>query len=312
MHNNKNRITLRAMAQFIAVAEELSFHRAAQKLNMSQPPLTNAIRKLEEDMNVVLIERNNRISGLTAAGKHFLYQARTVIKQAEAAVTSTQDLACGRTGFIRLGYVGSALYGRLPDIIQQFRLLHPGIRLELREATTAAQIDAIRNDELDISIIIPPLTSADDITQKPFDTDRLCIALPKAHPLNAHTDVTLSQLSDLPFILWPADEGRSFHLKVFQLCIRAGFVPVVAQEAHSMHAVLSLVAAGAGVSVVPQSMRGFYHDKIRYHALGGHEPEFALMLGFRELSPSGQAFVRIAENTDTLLSSIPNVIQEFE
>lgn len=296
MDHNRNNVSLRVMEQFVVVAEELHFHRAAQKLNMSQPPLTSAIRKLEEDINVVLIERDSRILGLTAAGKHFLDQARTVLKQAKLAVTTTQDIANGRTGFIRLGYVGSALYGRLPDVIHQFRLLHPNIHLELREATTAAQITALRNEELDIGIVIPPLMNTDDIQQQSFDFDRLCIALPKTHPLNEYSTLKLEQLVDLPFVLWPMDEGRSFYLQVFQLCAQVGFIPKVVQEAHNMHAVLSLVAVGVGVSIVPQSMNRFCDDKISYRKINSSAAEFELMMGFCHLSPSGQAFVRMAEN----------------
>lgn len=115
------RITLRMMEQFIAVAEELHFHRAALRLNMSQPPLTHAVRKLEEDIGVTLIERGNRVLGLTPAGEMFVREARETLRQAEKTLISTVDVAEGRTGVLRLGYVGSALYGRLPDVIREFR-----------------------------------------------------------------------------------------------------------------------------------------------------------------------------------------------
>lgn len=288
----RTRITLRAMEQFIAVAEELHFHRAAERLNMSQPPLTSAIRKLEDDIGVTLIERGKRVLGLTPAGKNFIDEARETLRQAEQVVTTTQDAAAGRTGLVRLGYVGSSLYGRLPDVIRDFRESHPDVRLELKEATTAAQVAALRNNALDVGILIPPLVNAEDIEQIPFDHDRLCLAIPKGHPLNKRSNLTLTDLSEEPFILWPMVEGRGFHLQVIRLCANVGFVPTVTQEAHGMHAVLSLVSVGAGVSVVPQSMNGFRGDQISYRPLTGSEPEFDLVLSHRHLSPSAKAFVR--------------------
>lgn len=288
---SRARITLRRMEQFIAVAEELHFHRAAERLNMSQPPLTSAIQKLEEDLGVTLIERGNRVLGLTPAGEKFVSEARKTLRQAEKAIVSTLDVAEGRTGFLRVGYVGSALYGRLPDIIREFRASHPKVRLELREATTAAQIAALRDGTLDIGVLIPPVEKADDIEQVNFDTDRLCMAIPKDHPLSKRSDLTLAALAGEPFILWPMPEGRSFHLQVIRLCAEAGFVPLITQEAHGMHAVLSLVSVGGGVSVVPQSMSGFRGDQISYHPLSGSGIEFDLVIGYRHLSPSARAFV---------------------
>jgi DNA-binding transcriptional LysR family regulator len=279
------------MEQFIAVAEELHFHRAAERLNMSQPPLTSAIQKLEEDLGVKLIKRGNRVLGLTLAGETFVSEARETLRQAEKAITSTVDVAEGRTGVLRLGYVGSALYGRLPDVIRKFRASHPKVRLELREATTTAQITALRDGMLDIGILIPPLEQAEDVEQTLFDRDRLCMAIPKDHPLSKRSELTLADLADEPFILWPMVEGRSFHLQVIRLCAKAGFVPTITQEAHGMHAVLSLVSVGGGVSVIPQSMSGFRGDQISYHPLSDPETAFDLVMGYRQLSPSARAFV---------------------
>ncbi|MBZ9559712.1 MULTISPECIES: LysR family transcriptional regulator [unclassified Modicisalibacter] len=289
--DTRARVTLRTMEQFVAVAEELHFHRAAERLNMSQPPLTSAIRKLEEDIDVILIERANRVLRLTPAGEKFLEEARETLRQAERAIMGTQDVAAGRTGLVRLGYVGSSLYGRLPDAIRTFRRQYPEVRLELREATTAAQVAAIRAGEMDVGVVIPPLSNAEDVEMSRFDSDRLCMAIPKDHPLGNQAGLTLPELSDEPFILWPMLEGRGFHLQVIRLCANAGFVPRVEQEAYGMHAVLSLVAVGAGVSVVPESMSGFRGDRITYRSIPDAGAEFELSLVYRDLSPSAESFV---------------------
>lgn len=284
------------MEQFVAVAEELHFHRAAARLNMSQPPLTSAIRRLEKDLGVTLIERGNRVLGLTPAGQNFLIEAREVLRQMNYAIAVARDTAAGRVGVVKLGYVGSALYGRLPDIIRSFRATHPEVRLELREMTTAAQVKALREEDIDVGVLISPLTSAKDIQLSAFDRDRLCLALPKEHLLRKKQNLSLADLAEEPFILWPMVEGRGFHLQVIRLCADAGFVPKIVQEAHGIHAVLSLVAVGAGVSVVPESMSSFRSDRIGYHSLRGTEASFALHLAFYEPSPTTKAFISSAMN----------------
>jgi len=272
---------LRQLRQFVAVAEELHFHRAAARLNMSQPPLTTAIRKLEEEIGVELITRGNRTLGLTAAGTVFLDEARITLQQADRAVTAARDTAAGRTGLVRIAYVGSALYGRLPDAIQAFRRAQPDVRLELIEATSARQVAMLRAGSIDVGVLIPPVAEASDLRFADFDEDRLAIALPRAHVLADAPSLTLAQLADQDFILWPQREGRGFHLRVIQLCAAAGFVPRVAQEAHGMHAVLSLVAVEAGLSIVPQSMRGFRGDRIVYLPIQSDDARFDLSLCHR-------------------------------
>ena len=270
-------IDLRLLRQFVAVAEELHFHRAARRLAMSQPPLTAAIRRLEAEIGTTLIERGNRTVALTAAGEALLGEARALLARAERAVVLARDAAAGRIGSVCLGYVGSAMYGRLPARIRSFRRSHPGVRLELREATTAAQLAALRGGDLDVSIVIPPLGEGGGLHVEAFDADRLAIALPVAHRLADRGAVHLSDLADEPFVLWPAREGRGFHDRVIQLCAKAGFAPDVAQEAHSMSGVLSLVAVETGVSIVPASMATVRPSEIIYLRLDDDQADFELV-----------------------------------
>ena len=274
-------IDLRQMRQFIAVAEELHFHRAAARLNMSQPPLTIAIRKLERELGSELIARGNRILGLTAAGAVFLEEARLTLQQAERAVAATREAAAGRAGQVRLGYVGSALYGRLPDTIRAFRETHPEVRLELLEAPTARQMELLLEGALDLGLLIAPAAPTEGFSFQPFDTDRLCIALPHSHPLAGAATIELRDLANERFVLWPAAEGRSFHFRAVRLCADAGFTPLVVQEAHGLHAVLSLVAVDAGISIVPEGMASFRSDRIAYRPIKSPAAAFGLSLGFR-------------------------------
>ncbi|MGO4833202.1 LysR family transcriptional regulator [Rhizobiaceae sp. 2RAB30] len=269
-------VDLRQLRQFVAVAEELHFHRAAARLNMSQPPLTTAIRKLEEEIGVSLIERGNRTLGLTAAGHTFLAEARQTLRQAERSVAVARETAAGMTGLVRLGYVGSSLYGRLPDVIRSFRRDYPRVGLELVEATSMQLVSQIRDGTLDLALLIPPIDGAADLSLHFFDHDRLSIALPCSHPLASVQEVSVNDLANEDFVLWPVAQGPGFHLKVIRLCTSAGFVPKVVQEAHGMHAVLSLVAVEAGVSIVPQSMAAFRSDRIVYRPILSEDAVFSL------------------------------------
>lgn len=290
-------IDLRQLRQFIAVAEELHFHRAAARLNMSQPPLTAAVRKLEKEIGAHLLERGNKTVRLTAAGAVFLEEAKRTVAQADRAVLVAREAAAGRTGTVRLCYVGSSLYGRLPRLISQFRQEAPGVRLELREATSAQQIRMLREDRADVGVVVMPVPDIADMSLAVFDTDRLAIALPRRHRL-AGKKVRLEALSDEPFVLWPAPEGKGFHMRAIRLCAEAGFVPTIVQEAHGMHAVLSLVAIGAGVSLVPSNMSSFRRDEVVYHPVASKEAVFELGLCFRDESqpPSVKRFIALARS----------------
>ena len=285
-------VDLRQLRQFIAVAEELHFHRAAARLNMSQPPLTASIQRLEEEIGAELIERGNRTVRLTAAGSVFLDEARRTVSQADHAIAAAREAAEGRSGLVRLSYVGSALYGRLPKLIRRFRQRCPAVRLELREATSAQQVEMLRDGRCDIGVLIPPVPDAGDLSLTGFDADRLAIALPRGHRLAERGDIPLVLLAEEPFVLWPATEGRGFHVRVVRLCAEAGFVPRVVQEAHQMHGVLSLVAVEAGVSIVPESMSNFQAGNVVYRPIPGPEAEFSLSLCWRD-QPLGPAVGRL-------------------
>ncbi len=292
-------IDLRLLRQFVAVAEELHFNRAARRLAMSQPPLTAAIRRLETEVGARLVERGNRTVALTAAGEALLTEARALLAHAEHAVTLARDAAAGRIGRVRLGYVGSAMYGRLPAAIRAFRRSHPEVRLELREATTAAQVAALRGGGLDLAIAIPPLGEGGGLRSEPFDADRLAIALPAGHRLAGRDAIRLADLADEPFVLWPAREGRGFHDRVMRLCAEAGFAPEVTQEAHGMHGVLALVAVEAGVSVVPASMASVRAAEVRCAPLDGPLAAFDLVAVRREDGASPAALALFAALRDT-------------
>jgi len=284
-HESLPRIDLRLLRQFVAVAEELHFRRAAERLGMSQPPLTDAIRRLEEEVGATLIERNRKTVRLTAAGSVLLDEARRLLAAAGQALAATRDAAAGKRGRVRLGYVGSAMCGRLPEVIRRFRREHPDVRIELREMTTAVQAAALRAGDLDLAIIIPPLGDGGGLQTAPFDTDQLAIALPSSHRLAEMVGGQVAALAGEPFILWPRDQGAGFYDQVARLCASAGFMPDIVQEAHGMHAVLSLVAVEAGVAIVPASMASIRPDEITYCPIEDAAAHFSLVLCRRVGTP---------------------------
>jgi DNA-binding transcriptional LysR family regulator len=279
------RIDLRQLRQFVAVAEELHFRRAADRLGMSQPPLTVAIRRLEEEVAAILVERGQKTVRLTAAGAVLLDEARRLLASADAALTATRDAAAGKLGRVRLGYVGSAMYGRLPEQLSSFRREYPDVRIDLREMTTAGQVAALRAGDLDLAIVIPPLGDVGGLETIPFDTDQLAIALPSSHPLTDLAEVKIADLAGEPFVSWPRGQGRNFHDRVTQLCVDAGFSPDVRQEAHGMHAVLSLVAVETGVAIVPASMASIRPAEVAYRPIEGDAARFDLLLCRQAVQP---------------------------
>lgn len=278
-------IDLRLLRQYVAVAEELHFHRAAARLHMSQPPLTAAIRRLEDELGSELIVRGNRTLGLTVAGKTLLVEARATLQQAEQGLQRTREAAAGQSGSLRVGYVGSALYGRLPGLIRRFRQQYPQVQLHLQEATSRQQQLWLREQRIDVGVLIPPIPAA-ELVLHDFDHDRLAIALPRAHALADAPEVSVAMLAEEPFVSWPAGEGIGFHAQVLGLCTAAGFTPRVVQEAQGMHAVLSLVAVDAGVAIVPASMASFRPQEIVYRVLEDEAARFDLPFCMRPEQPS--------------------------
>lgn len=226
----------------------------------------------------MLIERGHRTVRLTAAGAVLLLEARRLLASADEALSATRAAAAGTQGRVRLGYVGSAMYGRLPAALRGFRKAAPGVQLDLREMTTVAQVSGLRVGEIDLAIVIPPLADDGGLAVGAFESDRLAIALPVSHPLASKADLAVYDLRNEPFVSWPRDQGRGFHDRMTRLCGTAGFSPTVAHETHGMHAVLSLVAVEAGVAIVPASMASIRPEEIVYRPISDEAAWFELVL----------------------------------
>lgn len=247
-------IETRLLRQFIAVAEELHFHRAAERLHMAQPPLSQAIRKLEDELGLRLFERSNRNVALTAAGASFLETARCALLQLEDGVEQARRVAAGVAGRLTVTFIDTAHFDMMPLVVRTFRHQFPNVELRLQEATTTAQVDAIRTGIADIGFMRWPGIVIPDLTFERVAQEPVVVALPEDHPLAKAATVTLADLAPDDFVATPRAEGPGLHDQLIGLCRLAGFSPRIAQEARQMQTAVGLVAVGLGVALVPDSL----------------------------------------------------------
>jgi len=240
---------LRQLRYFVALAETRNFHRAAERLHMSQPPLTVAIRKLEEELGAPLFDRGPRGVSLTAAGRAALDLARETLAQADRFRLAVREGAAGERGRLRLGFVGSATFELLPRIVPSFRHRYPLVELVLEEGTSADIARKMMAGALDVGLVRLPLLEIAPLETKVIDRDELHLAVTENSP---HVDagrVALERMADVPFVL--QSRISVLHAITLTACHEAGFVPNVTQEAAQLHAVLALVRSGLGVALVP-------------------------------------------------------------
>lgn len=246
---------LHHLHQFVAVAEERHFGRAAKRLHMAQPPLSQAIKRLEDRMGVVLLARTKRNVALTPAGETLLAEARILLANAKRTARLTRQVVEGFEGRIAIGFVSAALYQLLPKALRTFRSRFPEADLALHEMTTEQQRVALRDGTIDVGFCHPPLAEKPDLTVRTIARDRLLAALPKEHPLAQQKKLPFASLASQPFVLFPIRQGPSLHAAIERACYRFGAPLSIVAEASRIHTQLSLVAGGLGVTLVPASAR---------------------------------------------------------
>jgi len=257
---------LRHLRYFITVAEELHFGRAAQRLHIAQPPLSQQIRQLEEELGVVLFHRTKRSVQLTDAGQVFLEEAKQVLIQAAQAVQAAQRASRGEIGQLVVSFVSSAAYNVLPKILQAFRARFPEVNLALHELTTDKQLQGLRDGWIDVGFLRPPIED-DTLSLATIFKESLVVALPEIHPLSRQPQVPLKALINEFFILFPRPLGPKLYDQIVGLCQQAGFSPNVVQEAIQMQTIVSLVAAEIGIALVPASVQNLQRRGVIYKAI---------------------------------------------
>ena len=247
---------LRHLRFFVAVAEELHFTRAAARERVAQPHLSQEIRRLEREIGVQLFVRDRRRVNLTAAGKAFLAQARSVLAGAAEAVRAAQRAGRGETGSLRIGFASSVGFGSgvLTDAIRRYRAARPDVEVLVHEMNSKEQVEAIGNGQLDIGLLHPPRPVEPGLQIETLLAVPLAVALPEGHRLARRRTVALSELAGEAWILFPRWLALGLHDDVMAACAAAGFAPRIVQETTRVTSMLSLVASGFGVSLVPVSV----------------------------------------------------------
>lgn len=285
---------LRHLRYFAAVADELHFGRAAGRLAISQPPLSLAIRQLEDELGAKLFERDNKRVALTPAGEAFLDDVRHLLAQSGEAAEHARRVAGGSTGRLRVGFSGSMLYRGLPQAVAAYRSAWPGVVLTLVELNSAEQIDALAHDRLEAGFVHVP--------QVPDGLDGLLVAdepfvacLPEGHALARSSRLDLRELAADPFVLFARSASPLYYEQVIALCIAAGFRPQVQFEARHWLSVVALVAEGMGVAVVPAAIGASGMHGVRFATLRPSRIQSTSWCVWnpRRRSPARQAFVEL-------------------
>jgi LysR family transcriptional regulator, benzoate and cis,cis-muconate-responsive activator of ben and cat genes len=254
---------LRHLRYFTAVARELSFSRAAEKLHIAQPPLSRQIKQLEDELGAVLFDRSARPLRLTSAGQFFQAQAQQLLDRVADVRAATARISQGRRAWFGIGFVPSVLYGPLPDLIRRFREAQPAVEVGLHELTTVQQVEALKAGRIDIGF--GRLRFEDEhISGEVVAEEPVVAALPSGHRLARHKRLTLARLVAEPLLLYPAKPRPSYADQVLEMFASRGLRPSVALEANEMQTAIGLVVAGIGYALVPQSVRGLHRDGVVY------------------------------------------------
>lgn len=248
---------LRHLLYFKTVAEELHFRHAANKLFISQPPLSRQIKELEEELGATLFTRNNKRVELTPAGLYFKKEVDQLFRQLEESKQVLKQIHGGVSGQLRIGYISSTYHPHLSQILQELRQVFPFVKTKLYEVPTAKQVKALEEGRLDVGIMRAPVQS-ERLTVRTLFQDSFVVVLPAGEASFAQPQELASFLQQQPFIFFNQDYAPQFYRQLIDICQRMGFMPEIVHEANSVHSILQLVESGLGVTVLPASVQESY------------------------------------------------------
>jgi DNA-binding transcriptional LysR family regulator len=262
-----DRMDLRQMRYFVAVAEERHFGRAAARLHIAQPPLSQQIRRIEAELGEPLLYRTTRSVELAPAGEVLLERSRDILAAVDAAIEDARRAAHGEYGRLAIGFTGSATYALLPALAAALRRELPGVALDLRgELLTPTQVARLTAGTLDLGLLRPPIRDR-SLSTEVLRSEPLIAVLPESHPLAAADAISLERLKDEPFVTYPSHFRSVLHDAVEDACAAHGFTPRAAHEVAETATLVSFVAAGLGVSLVPASVRNMTVEGAVYRPL---------------------------------------------
>ena len=300
-------IELRLWRQFVTLADELHFGRAASRLHMTQPPLTQAIQGLERAIGVPLFARTRRSVALTPAGAALLPQALRLLAAAEALPRVAQAAAAGLAGQLRLAFVSNITYGPLPEWLRSFRQTHPDVVVQLREATLDVQLQAFDADEIDAGFVLhAPGAALPGFASWLAQDEPLVMALPEHHPQASIPVLRLADIAAEPLVIFPRPITPSLFDAVLAAYRRQGATPHIGQEAIQMQTIVNLVSAGMGVAWVPESVTRLQRPGVVYRAVVDAGLRCETRLVWREpAAPVVQRFVNHVRSQQAPTRSAP-------
>lgn len=258
-----NQLELRHIRNFLAVAEELHFRKAAEKLYISQPGLSRQIKQMETDLNIRLFERHNRKVQLTPTGQYLQQEFKKFLHQLDNSLAHAQLLETGFEGNLKFGYIGSAMQNVIPEFLLKIRKAFPEIRFDLKEMDNQQQIESVLNQEIDIGFVRMDRVPR-GLEMNPVFEDTFSLVLPKNHPINQNNFLSLTQFKNERFILFDASYSQSYYEKVMQIFDHSGFSPIISHNTVHATTIYRLVENNFGVSIVPTSLQKGYDMSIQF------------------------------------------------
>lgn len=278
---------LRHIRYFLTVAEERHFTRAAARLGIGQPPLSQQIKDLENELGAVLFRRMPYGAELTEAGEAFLAVVKDIPGTAERAARAAQRAVRGELGLLRVGFTASAAFNSVvPAAIRAFRRAYPEVQLQLEEGNTTRLVNGLSEGSLDAVFLRPGFTGSDRFQLRLLSEESMVLVLPENHPAASKTTIALSTLHDNDFLLFPREIGPTLYDSVIEACRNSGFEPNIAQLVPQIASVINLVAAEMGVSVVPASMAQVKVNGVVFRQIDNGAPLAKLALAFRRADTS--------------------------
>ncbi|MFC4595468.1 LysR family transcriptional regulator [Sphingobium tyrosinilyticum] len=269
---------LSQLRQFVTLCEVRSFHRAADRLNISQPPLSLSIRKLEQELGTPLFERHPRGIVPTAAALEALTHARDALAALDRFAEVARAVAAGARGKLRVGFVGSVTYRLIPAILPRFRGQHPRIELSLRESTSGEIVRALEQGALDIGLVRTPLLEEADVDLEPLCTERFIVLVPLDHQLSRQRHVELAELKDEPQIVFDRERVPTLFMQTMTACQAAGFLPRMVEEVANIHTMIALVESGLGLALAPEVVRHAAAGRVHWLELTADDRPVSLNL----------------------------------
>jgi len=261
---------MRHLRCFVAVSEELHFGRAAERLHLTQPPVSLAIKELEEELGVMLLERTSRRIALTRAGEDALRDARAVLAAADTMRRRAQEAAQGLMGTLSIGFISLPAYSFLPSTLRRFTEDYQRVRVSLQEGTTDQIMHDVESGSLDVGLVFRTPDLPTTLMSRLVHTEPLVIALPESHPLAGSSRVALEKLSHERFLGFERHQGPLMFDAIVATCVRHGFSPNLF-PARQMHTIVSLVSGGIGVALVPGSAQALHREGVVYRSMKGEK-----------------------------------------